>query len=67
MGDFTGIAGIIQCFISVVLGGGVFDRWWEGGSRSPVLAIFSGWSPLVGLLSKLSLWMDYSGSGFVFW
>ena len=35
---------VILCFISV-LGSGVFDRWWGGGSHSPVLAVFSGWSP----------------------
>ena len=38
---------VILCFLSVVLGGGGgFDRWWGGGgSRSPVLAVFSEWSP----------------------
>ena len=34
-------------------GGGVSGRWWGGGSRLPVLAVFIRWSPWVGHLSKL--------------
>ena len=58
--SFRWTAYLYFCFLFVLLycvsyllslgggGGGVLDRWWGGGSRSPILAVFSGWSPGVG-------------------